>query len=286
MPSPSAPPEGASPLAIVCGAGQFPLAVAEAVTAAGRPVFLVGVRGAADRDIGRYPHEWVGMGRAGRMLKAVRGAGAKDITFVGAVPRPAFSLDFIPDFRFLKVAFRVLGSGDNTMLSLLADEIAREGLTLRGVHEVAPGLILPAGPLGRHLPSSEALAAARFGLDVLDALSPYDVGQGMVVADRRVVAVEAAEGTDLMLARVAELCASGRLRMAPGRSVFVKAAKRGQELRLDTPAVGVETVARAKAAGLAGIAIAAGEVMAPDMAALISAADDAGLFVVGLERSA
>lgn len=284
MPSPSAPIEDRSPLAIICGAGQFPLAVARAVVAGGRSVFLVGVRGAAEPGIAEYPHAWVGMGKAGRMLKAVRAAGARDIVFIGAVPRPAFSLDFIPDLRFLRVALRVLGSGDNTMLSLLAEEIGREGLSLRGVHDVAPGLILPSGPLGRHVPTPEALAAARFGLDLLDTLSPYDVGQGAVIADRRVAAIEAAEGTDLMLARVAELRASGQLKMASGRSVFVKAAKRGQEMRLDTPAVGVETVARVKAAGLSGIAIAAGEVMTPDIAELIAAADEAGLFVVGLER--
>ena len=85
------------PLALVCGAGQFPLAVADAVTASGRPVFLIGVRGAADPAISKYPHDWIGMGRLGRMLKLARDAGARDIAFVGAVPRPAASLDFIPD---------------------------------------------------------------------------------------------------------------------------------------------------------------------------------------------
>jgi hypothetical protein len=271
------------PLALVCGAGQFPLAVANAVTAGGRPVFLIGVRGAADPAISNYPHDWIGMGRLGRMLALARQAGAKDIAFVGAVPRPAASLDFIPDFRFLKLMLSYLGGGDNDMLSHFATAVEREGFKVRGVHEIAPGLILPTGVIGRHAPSPEAEAAARLGLDVLSAIGPYDVGQSVVVADRRVVAIEAAEGTDAMLARVGDLRASGKLKIAAGKSVFVKTAKRGQDLRLDTPAIGTATVGHVKAAGLAGIAVASGQVMTPDLGALIAAADAAGLFVFGLE---
>ncbi|BCJ90777.1 hypothetical protein IZ6_15120 [Terrihabitans soli] len=276
----------AAPLALVCGAGQFPLAVADAVTASGRPIYLIGVRGAADPAISKYPHDWIGMGRLGRMLRLARDAGAKDIAFVGAVPRPSMSLDFIPDLRFLKLMLRYLGGGDNDMLTHFAREVESKGLRVRGVHEVAPGLILPSGVIGKHVPSAEAQAAALLGMEVLGALGPYDIGQGAVVADRRVIAIEAAEGTDAMLERVADLRSSGRLKTAAGKSVFVKASKRGQDLRLDTPAIGTATVEKVKQAGLAGIAVAAGQVMTPDLGALIDAADKAGLFIFGVEPSA
>jgi DUF1009 family protein len=273
----------AAPLALVCGAGQFPLAVASAVKTSGRDVFLIGIRGAADNAITHYPHGWIGMGRLGGLLRLARAAGAREIVFVGAVPRPARSLDFLPDLRFLKLMLRLVGSGDNRMLTGLADEVAKEGLIVRGVHEIAPGLMLPVGPLGTHHPEREAIAAAELGFKVLDVLGPYDIGQGAVVADRRVVAIEGAEGTDLMLERVAALRASGRLKSDTARSVFVKAPKRGQDLRLDTPAIGIETVQRVRRAGLAGIAVAAGQVMTPDVSSLIAAADEAGLFLLGLE---
>lgn len=274
------------PIALVCGAGQFPLAVADAVTASGRAIYLIGVRGAADPAISKYPHGWIGMGRLGSMLKLARTAGAHDIAFVGAVPRPAASFDFIPDLRFLKLMLRYLGGGDNDMLTHFAAEVERDGFKIRGVHEIAPGLILPSGVIGRHAPSAEALAAAQLGMDVLHALGPYDIGQGAVVADRRVVAIEAAEGTDGMLERIAELRASGRLKIAESRCVFVKTAKRGQDLRLDTPAIGLATIEKVKAAGLGGIAVAAGQVMTPDTGALIEAADNAGLFILGTEPKA
>lgn len=273
----------AAPLALVCGAGAFPLAVADAAAAEGRSLFLIGIRGVADPAIARYPHAWAGMGRVSRMFRLFRQSGAREVAFVGAVPRPSFSLDFIPDLRFIRLMIQVLGAGDDSMLRVLTRELEKEGLVLRGVQDVAPGLIVPAGPLGRHLPSAEALYAAQFGLDVLDALGPYEVGQGIVVADRRVVAIEAAEGTDRMLARVAEMRIEGLIKVPPSRCVFIKAARRGQDLRLDTPAIGVETIARAKAAGLAGIAVAAGQVMTPDLSAFIAAADRGGLFIVGMD---
>ena len=121
---------------------------------------------------------------------------------------------------------------------------------------------------------------------MLGALGPYEVGQGLVVAGRRVIAVEAAEGTDLMLERVAAMRSEGLVKVPPVRCVFVKAARRGQELRLDTPAIGPETVARVKAAGLSGIAVAAGEVMTPDVPAFVAAADREGIFVLGMDASA
>ena len=120
-----------------------------------------------------------------------------------------------------------------------------------------------------------------FGAALLGALSPFDVGQGAVVANAHVLAVEAAEGTDAMLARVAQMRASGRLRLKGRAGVFVKAAKRGQDMRLDLPAVGLPTIAAAASAELSGLAIAAGEVLIAERAAFASAAEAAGLFVVG-----
>ena len=157
---------------------------------------------------------------------------------------------------------------------------------MRGVAEVAPDLMLPAGPLGGARASKSHLADAAHGFEVLDALSPFDVGQGVVIAGRRVIAIEASEGTDLMLERIARLREANRLRVRKGQGVFVKAAKRGQDIRLDTPAIGPETVARVRAAGLAGIAVAAGQVMAIDAEKMIAAADEAGLFLVGVDRGA
>jgi UDP-2,3-diacylglucosamine hydrolase len=279
------PAAGSSPLAIVCGGGMFPLAVADEVSRGGRVVFLIGIRGISNSAIERHPHSWLRMGAFGRMIEDARRAGARDILFVGGLTRPADWRELRPDARLLLLLpklVRAFRGGDDRLLTALAEAVESAGLTVRGVHEVAPGLLIPAGPLGTYTPDPAALADAQLGLRVLDALSPHDVGQGLVVAGGRVLAVEAAEGTDLMLARVAELRSGGKVRVSGRGGVFVKAPKLGQDRRMDTPAIGPATVARVSAAGLAGIAVAAAEVMAVDAETMVADADHAGIFIAGL----
>jgi hypothetical protein len=159
--------------------------------------------------------------------------------------------------------------------------LEREGLRVVGVGDFAPQLVAPIGRIAGVAPDEEALADIAFGAALLGALSPYDVGQGAVVSRKRVLAVEAAEGTDAMLARVAELRVQRRLRLKGRAGVFVKAAKRGQDLRLDLPTVGLATLQGAGRAELKGVAVAAGQTLIADRAAFAAAAEAAGLFVVG-----
>jgi hypothetical protein len=120
------------------------------------------------------------------------------------------------------------------------------------------------------------------GRDVLRALSPFDIGQAVVVIDGHVVGVEDIEGTDGLLARVARLRAEGRIRANAARGVLVKAPKSGQDLRFDLPTIGARTVEGAAAASLAGIAIVAGNTLVAEPQSMIETADAAGLFVIGL----
>ena len=163
----------------------------------------------------------------------------------------------------------------------MARILEREGLRIVGVGDFAPELLAPVGRIAGGAPDDDAQADIVFGAALLAALSPYDVGQGVVVARKRALAIEAAEGTDAMLARVADLRAKGRLRFKGRAGVFVKAAKRGQDLRFDLPAIGLATLAAAGRAELKGVAVAAGQTLIADRAAFAAAAADAGLFVVG-----
>jgi UDP-2,3-diacylglucosamine hydrolase len=142
--------------------------------------------------------------------------------------------------------------------------------------------LMPAGCVSRAAPDGEASADIAKGREVLAALSPFDIGQAAVVIDGHVVAVEDIEGTDGLLARVARLREEGRIRSPAGRGVLVKMPKSGQDLRYDLPTVGPRTVEGAARAGLAGIAVAAGNTIAAEPQALIESADKAGLFVIGV----
>jgi UDP-2,3-diacylglucosamine hydrolase len=142
--------------------------------------------------------------------------------------------------------------------------------------------LMPEGCLTRAAPDENAVVDIARGREVLHALSPYDIGQAVVVIDGHVVGVEDIEGTDGLLTRVARLRSEGRIRAKAMRGVLVKAPKSGQDLRFDLPTVGLQTVEGAAAAGLAGIAIVAGNTIVAEPQAMIAAADAAGVFVTGL----
>jgi DUF1009 family protein len=156
------------------------------------------------------------------------------------------------------------------------------GFRVVGAHEVAPEILMPAGNVGSRAPTAQDRADIERGLGLLRAIGPYDVGQGVVVAANHVLAVEAAEGTDGMLARVAELRTRGRIPTPAGTGVLVKAPKPGQDRRVDLPTIGPRTVTEAARAGLAGIAIMAGEAIIAEPAAVAAAADKEKVFVVGI----
>ena len=280
----SEPCAGASaPLAILCGGGAFPLQVAAEARRSGREPFLVGVVGATDAAIEAYPHVWVRMGEVGKLFAALKGRAIAEMVIIGAMTRPEFT-DLRLDWGAVKRAAglaQLFRRGDNGLLAGLAAIFEREGVRIVGAHEIAPRLLAPVGPVGTRAPSAEDEVDIALGARLIEALSSFDAGQGAVVAAGRVVAVEAAEGTDAMLARVAEMRLSGRLRFAGLAGVLVKAPKRGQDLRLDMPAIGPKTIEGAAKAKLKGAAVVAGQVLILERARCAREADAAGLFVTG-----
>jgi len=246
-------------------------------------VLLVGLSGSAGPEIEAFDHVWVKLGEFGRLTKVLREHDVGELAMLGAVSRPEFS-----DIRFDLGALRRIADiaklfrgGDDGLLKGVARIFESEGFRFVGIGDFAPELLAPAGRIAGPKPDSEAEADIAFGARLIAALSPFDVGQGAVVARERVLAVEAAEGTDEMLKRVATLRAGGKLKLKGRAGVFVKAAKHGQDRRFDLPTVGVATIEAAVRAELAGLALAAGETLIVDREAFAAAADRAGLFVVG-----
>ncbi len=273
------------PLAISSvAAAIFPIALAEAAVAAGRPPFLIGLVGSADQRIEVFPHLWLRLGEVGGFFQALAERRIVEVAAVGSVKRPELT-DLRIDFGALKrlpALVGLFGGGDNQLLAGIAKLLEKEGLALVAAHDVAPQLIAPEGAMTRRTPSAQAMEDARLGAALIEALSPFDVGQAVVVAKGRVLAVEAAEGTDAMLARIAEMRASGRLTLKGRAGVLLKAPKRGQEMRLDMPAIGVATIAAAARAELDGVALAAGKVLTMGRETCARAADQASLFLYGL----
>jgi DUF1009 family protein len=271
------------PVGIICGGGSIPTAVARAIKRRGREVMLFPVRGFADAAVEKFPHHWVHLGAVGTLVSAMREAGCKDIVLIGSLVRPRpwdvrFDLTTAMLIPRLLPMFR---GGDDRLLKGVAELLEERGFRLVGAHEVAPEILMPAGPGGRHRPTKSEQEDIRFGFSLLRAIGPFDVGQAVVIANMHTLAVEAAEGTASMLARLAEMRRNGRLKLPSRAGVLVKAAKPDQDRRFDLPAIGPDTVVQAKAAGLAGIAVEAGSTVVADAPALIRAADKAGIFVIG-----
>jgi DUF1009 family protein len=271
------------PLAILAGGGAFPLEVAREARRVGREPFLIGVVGATDSAIDAYPHVWVRMGEVGKLFAALKGRAIAELVIIGAMTRPEFT-DLRLDWGAVKRAAglaQLFRRGDNGLLAGIAAIIEREGVRVVGAHEVAPRLLAPLGKIGARATSADEETDMALGVRLLGALSTFDAGQGAVVAAGRVLAIEAAEGTDAMLERVAEMRANDRLRFAGPAGVLVKAPKRGQDLRLDMPAIGPRTIERAAKAQLSGVAVAAGHVLVTERERCVREADAGGMFLAG-----
>jgi hypothetical protein len=267
-------------LGVIAGGGPFPGRVAAAAQATGRPVFIVALRGFADPEVvGPFPHAVARMGAAGEILSLLRRHECKDLVLVGPVRRPSLT-DIRPDAEGARILARIgraAFAGDDGLLAAVVRVLGEEGFRVLGAHEVLSEAVGPAGVLGRHQPDTAARADIGRGVEVTRALGAVDVGQGCVVQQGIVLAVEAIEGTDAMLARAASLARPG-----PG-GVLVKLVKPGQDRRADLPTIGPGTLLAAAAAGLRGVAFEAGGTLLTDRQGCIEAADAAGLFLVGIE---
>ena len=274
---------GLAPLAIIAGGGTLPCAVAEAATSQGRDVHIIGIQGEADADIARFPHTWLKWGEVGKLFATLTERDCRDLVIVGGVTRPDLA-NVKLDFGAIKTLPFLLSlglGGDDSVLSSVVRFLEEKGYRVHGAGDVAPELLAGEGKLGVKAPSAEDQADIDTAFRVVQTIGQLDIGQAAVVVRGHVLAVEAAEGTDAMLARCIELRRRGERGRRERSGVLVKAPKPGQEARVDLPAIGPETVRKAAQAGLAGIAVTAGRVLVAERSATIAAANEEGLFLFG-----
>ena len=275
-----------SPIGLIAAGGVMPFAVADSLVARGINPVLFALQGACDPvSVKRFRHHWISVGQLGRAVRLFRAENCRDLVFIGTLVRPALS-EIRLDWGTLRVIGRLWAAfrgGDDHLLSGIGRILEQDGFRMVGINDVAPDLLMPQGCLTRKAPDDNSAADIAMGRDVLRALSPFDIGQAAVVIDGHVIGMEDIEGTDGLLARVARLRQEGRIRARTGRGVLVKAPKSGQDLRFDLPTIGPRTIEGVHAAGLAGIAIVAGNTIVVEPQLMIEAADRAGLFITGLD---
>jgi DUF1009 family protein len=267
-------------LGILAGGGTLPGRVAAAAQAAGRPVFLVGLEGFAEKPVlAPFPHAMSRIGAAGRILELLRANACRDLVLVGPVRRPSV-FDLRPDAEGARIMARIgraAFAGDDGLLAAVVRVLGEEGFSVIGAHEILTEALGPRGLLSRAAPDAQAMSDIERGVAVVRALGGVDVGQACVVQQGIVLAVEAIEGTDAMLARAAGLQRQGQ------GGVLVKLVKPGQDRRADLPTIGPGTLKAAAEAGLRGVAFEAGGTILAERGRAVEEADAAGLFLLGLE---
>lgn len=280
---------GVSPerTAIIAGNGLLPIKVAEALKADGNPPFILPLRGEAAPELYDYEHQEISAADFAVLIGALRNAGVKRVVLAGGVKNRPHLSDLKLNWPTICAAGYVLGAfgkGDDALLRAFMRLLERFGFSLVGAHEIVPNLLAPKS--GTRLTKASADARARKDIALAKEaalrLGDLDIGQGAIAAGGRVIALEGAEGTDLMIERVVELRASGRIPRHGG--VLVKMAKPQQDERADLPAIGVLTVENAARAGLSGIAIEGQRAFILGLGETIAAANEMGLFIETIGR--
>lgn len=271
---------------IIAGGGKLPIDVANGLDKQGHKPFILIVQGEAlpESELGQFEHEVLSLENIGSLVGILKRRGITHVVLAGEIKRRPrlgamrFNLGLL---AIVPLVISALARGDDGLLKVVVRGLEARGFTVLGAHQIVPNLTAGEGALTRVAPSKADWKDIEAAYQAAIAIGALDIGQGAVAIGGRAIALEGIEGTDGLLARVKELRGHGRLAGKTG-GVLVKCAKPGQELRVDLPSIGVQTVEGAHAAGLAGIAVEAGRSLVLDNAMVVAKADALGLFVFGL----
>ncbi|MCG8615827.1 MAG: UDP-2,3-diacylglucosamine diphosphatase LpxI [Desulfobacterales bacterium] len=274
----------APPIGLLAAGGHLPVATAMGIRAAGRRVACVGIKGHFDQTLPDLCDEFrtAGIIQLGRWIRVLRKFGCREMVMVGKIQKaqmyePFRWFRYIPDWRGGKVWFISTRHDKraDSMLTAVADEFSRDGITMIDSTRYIPDLLADAGVMTKTQPSAAQQMDIDFALPIVQRMGDLDVGQAVAVSDRDIIAVEAIEGTDEMIARAGSLCKRGKW-------ALVKLAKPNQDMRFDVPTVGPRTIENLKNAGAGCLAVEAGKTILIDKPDFLAEADKAGIAVVGV----
>ena len=266
-------------IGLIAGNGRFPFLVLQGARDLGHAVTVVAIKeeafpeleGAA-RDASADLH-WVSLGQLGKCIKLLRGAGVSQAVMAGQVRHVKIFSGIVPDLKLLSVLTRLKSRNTDALISAVADVMRDDGIELLDSTAFLSPLLAREGVLSARPPDEQELADFEFGYRMADAVAALDIGQTVVVKDKAVVAVEAMEGTDAVIARAGQLA---------GRGVrVVKVAKPNQDMRFDVPVIGVATIQAMRSAGASALSVDAGRTLVLDGEHVFAAANEASIAIVG-----
>ena len=272
-----------SRIGIVAGNGKFPFLALQGARSLGHDVTVVAVKEEAfaeleqaARDANASYHS-VSLGHLGKCIKILKGDGVSQAVMAGQVKHAKIFSGIVPDLTLLSVLTRLRAKNTDALISAVADVMRDHGIELLDSTVFLGPLLAREGVLTRRAPDAAELEDLAFGYRMADAIAGLDIGQAIAVKDKAVVAVEAMEGTDEVIARAGSIAGAGVR--------IIKVAKPKQDMRFDVPVIGIATVRGMQAAGATALSIDAGRTLVMDGEQVFAAADQAGITIVGRPRS-
>jgi UDP-2,3-diacylglucosamine hydrolase len=267
---------------LIAGNGRFPFLALGGARSLGHDVTVIAIKEEAwpeleqaARDSGAELH-WVSLGHLGRCIKILKTAGVSQAVMAGQVKHvKIFSLfsGIFPDRTLLSVIMKLKSRNTDALISAVADVLRGEGIELLDSTVFLGPLLARGGVLTARAPTDEEEADFVFGYRMADAIAALDVGQTIAVKHKAVVAVEAMEGTDEVIARAGSLA-------GPGVRI-VKVAKPNQDMRFDVPVIGITTIQAMRRAGAAALSIDAGRTLVLDGDQVFASANEAKIAIIG-----
>ena len=271
-----------SKLAVISGGGALPVEVARYLKQTGRPYTVVRIEGLSDPELDTHPGHDLSLGDFAKLFQILATEQVKAVTMCGYVQRPDFdTMQKDHGAQHLQAIQSAGRGGDDSLLRQVAQVIVSQGYHIEGAHEANPDLLIGADLQAGPDPSLEAMEDAQEAMRVAAAIGALDIGQAVVVAGRITLAVEAQEGTQNMLSRITSLNPSLRGTPNQRKGVLAKLAKPIQDMRLDMPTIGLQTVEDVASAGLCGIVARRHALLIVDKAAVYARAAELGIFIYG-----
>lgn len=266
-------------IGLIAGNGKFPFLALQGARDLGHEVTVVAIKEEAFPDLEEVARKagaslhWVSLGQLGKCIKLLKSAGVSQAVMAGQVRHVKIFSGIVPDFTLLSVLTRLKARNTDALISAVADVMRDEGIELMNSTIFLAPLLARPGVLSTRAPDDQERADFEFGYRMADAVAALDIGQAIAVKDKAVVAVEAMEGTDEVIARAGHLA---------GRGVrIVKVAKPGQDMRFDVPVIGLATIQAMRAAGASALSIDAERTLVLDGEHVFKSADEASIAIVG-----
>jgi DUF1009 family protein len=271
-------------LGLIAGNGRFPFLVLDAARAMGHDVTVIATKEEAFADLNeaaasaRAEIHWISLGELGKCITLLKSAGASHAVMAGQVKHTKiFAGGIVPDAKFLSVLMKLPFRNTDGLIGAVASVLKDEGIELIDSTSLLTPMLASAGVMTKRPPTREVQEDLAFGYEMADAIAGLDIGQTIAVKHRAVVAVEAMEGTDEVIARAGHLAGPG--------VCIVKVAKPKQDMRFDVPVVGLATVQAMRVAGVAALSIDAGKTLMFERDEMIKSADEAGITIVGRQKA-